>query len=179
MPWLQGQQPLEDNFSDISMSGNWARIIIIYLLCASGATAAVLFMVRRLETALNRSESLYVALKEEAERRLTELQQRRHLERQMNDSARMAALGRVAGGIAHDFNNLLQIISSNAEIASATQNDSVGRESILDLRQACDSAIRLTEQMLTVGGNRAGGDRSFERGGRAPLFYETGTPADA
>ena len=58
VPWLQGRQQLEDSFLDLSVPGNWARMIFVYLLLSSGATASILFIVGRLETALNRSKAL-------------------------------------------------------------------------------------------------------------------------
>jgi nitrogen-specific signal transduction histidine kinase/ActR/RegA family two-component response regulator len=95
-----------------------------------------------------------VALEEEAKRRLTELQQRRSLERQLHAAAKMAALGRMAGGIAHDFNNLLQIISSSAELVDTTQVDSLGKNSIRELKRTCHKAAALTQQMLEAGGKK-------------------------
>jgi signal transduction histidine kinase/CheY-like chemotaxis protein len=154
VPWLQGRPPIEDDLADISLPGNWIRVVVIYGLLSSGATTAILFLVRKLQGALMRSESLYEALEEESDRRLAELQQRQNLERQLDASAKMAALGRMTGGIAHDFNNLMQVISSNAELVDSAQVDSRGKESIREIKRACQKAEDLTDQMLTVGGKR-------------------------
>ncbi|MDA8018589.1 MAG: PAS domain S-box protein [Thermoanaerobaculia bacterium] len=80
------------------------------------------------------------------EERQAELE-RRHLDRQLRDSKKMEAVGRLAGGIAHDFNNLLTIIHGNAEILVQTLDEEEPPE-LTEIRQAAHSAATLTRQLL-------------------------------
>jgi two-component system, cell cycle sensor histidine kinase and response regulator CckA len=90
------------------------------------------------------------AEREQAMRRLTELQ-------------RVEALGMLAGGIAHDFNNLLVGIMSNAELAQrslpASSYASLRLESVL---AASEQAAGLCRQMLAYAGRSRLSKRLFE-----------------
>jgi len=80
--------------------------------------------------------------------RRTQDEQRR-LERQLAESQKMEAIGKLAGGIAHDFNNMLTAILG---YASMIQEDappgSPIREHALQIRRAGESAATLTQKLL-------------------------------
>ena len=67
--------------------------------------------------------------------------QRRVLERQLLQSQKIEAIGRLAGGIAHDFNNLLGVILGHTEILE----ESAGRDRRL---QKSVEAIQSATQLL-------------------------------
>jgi two-component system cell cycle sensor histidine kinase/response regulator CckA len=83
-------------------------------------------------------------------------EQRRALERRMQETQKLESLGVLAGGIAHDFNNLLVGVLSNAELALTAAADPCGmptlRERLHDIRTAARHAAELTNQMLAYSG---------------------------
>ena len=76
------------------------------------------------------------------------------LEEQLQQAAKMEALGVLAGGIAHDFNNLLTTIQGNAEVAltSSSNLDGKMREMLQHIVTASDNAAGLCNQMLAYAG---------------------------
>ena len=81
--------------------------------------------------------------------KISQFLHRKDLERQLRQTTRMEALGRMAGGIAHDFNNLLTVINSWSELLLAqTQTDAKLRRGLLQIKEAGDKAAGLTKQLL-------------------------------
>ncbi|MGJ5813557.1 ATP-binding protein [Paludibaculum fermentans] len=75
-----------------------------------------------------------------------EITERRRLEEQLRQAAKMEAVGQLAGGIAHDFNNLLTVINGYAELVAMRQTD-VGAAAD-EIRKAGERAAALTRQLL-------------------------------
>ena len=78
-----------------------------------------------------------------------DITERRSLERQLLQSQKMDAIGRLAGGVAHDFNNLLGVILGQTELLQADfeNNPSVRRRAeVID--QSARRAAELTKQLL-------------------------------
>lgn len=75
---------------------------------------------------------------------------RERLQRQLIESQRLEALGRLAGGVAHDFNNLLAVILGNVELVLDGFGDGhERREELLQVRDAANRSAALTRQLLT------------------------------
>jgi PAS domain S-box-containing protein len=90
-----------------------------------------------------------------AERKRQE-QERRRLEREVQQAQKLESLGVLAGGIAHDFNNLLVGMLGNAFLAlEHLTSDSQAREHVQKIINASQRASQITHQMLAYSG-RAG-----------------------
>jgi len=71
--------------------------------------------------------------------------------KQLRQSAKMEAVGRLAGGIAHDFNNLLTAIRGYTDIllSEGGPTDASSREDLVEIARAVERASSLTRQLLT------------------------------
>jgi signal transduction histidine kinase/ActR/RegA family two-component response regulator len=81
------------------------------------------------------------------ERRVQDAQ--RQLERQLAESQKMEAIGKLAGGVAHDFNNMLTAILGYASmIHEDAPPKSPIQQQALQIRRAAESAATLTQKLL-------------------------------
>ena len=77
------------------------------------------------------------------------------LEREMQQTRKMAAVGQLAGGVAHDFNNVLVAILGNVALAlSALEPGDDLHDTLLQVRTAARRAASLTEQLLAFSRNQ-------------------------
>jgi len=68
----------------------------------------------------------------------------------LRQSQKMEAVGRLAGGVAHDFNNHLMVIAGYTQLLKDRfGDDPQADKDFQQIQQACESATRLTEQLLT------------------------------
>jgi PAS domain S-box-containing protein len=80
----------------------------------------------------------------------TDITERRDLEEQLRQAAKMEVVGQLAGGVAHDFNNILTAILGYADLIAAELPDADRLlEDVDEIRKAAHRATALTRQLLT------------------------------
>ena len=78
-----------------------------------------------------------------------EMAQRKQLEHQLRQAAKLEAIGRLAGGIAHDFNNLLTVILGYCHVLLERHAvDESQQIDIMEIKKAGERAKSLTQQLL-------------------------------
>lgn len=78
---------------------------------------------------------------------------RRQMERQLQETQKLESLGILAGGIAHDFNNLLVAVLGNASLARAEVATESSVDRLLEhIELAAERAADLVRQLLAYAG---------------------------
>jgi len=79
--------------------------------------------------------------------------ERRKIEKQMQQAQKLESLGVLGGGIAHDFNNLLMGMLGHADLAlTKLPKDTPGRENIEEVVSSAQRAADLANQLLAYSG---------------------------
>jgi PAS domain S-box-containing protein len=83
-----------------------------------------------------------------------DITQRKQLERQLQQSQKMEAIGQLTGGIAHDFNNLLAVIVGNLSLLERLVGDNeAATKRVLTAQKAASRAADLTRRLLAFSSN--------------------------
>jgi len=109
-----------------------------------------------------------VALGYDMTDRLASEHEQERLQRELNQSRKMEALGQLTGGIAHDFNNMLGIIMGYTDLALEQHRDELDNKLktyLENISQATKRAKNLISQMMVFSRN--------DRGKSEPLHLDT------
>jgi two-component system cell cycle sensor histidine kinase/response regulator CckA len=79
---------------------------------------------------------------------MRDITERRALERQLAQSQRLEAIGRLAGGVAHDFNNMLTAIRGYGDLLLKKFPEGGHRRYVEGILNASDRAAQTTQQLL-------------------------------
>ena len=80
---------------------------------------------------------------------LTDISERKRLEEQLRQAAKMEAIGNLVGGVAHDFNNLMTAVIGYSDLLlSLLPSDDPSRKPMGLIRKAGLSAAALTQRLL-------------------------------
>ncbi len=82
--------------------------------------------------------------------------EKEHIQKQLNQSQKMEAVGRLAGGVAHDFNNMLNVISGYTSLAlmKLDPQDPLFQD-LSEIDKAAQRSAELTKQLLTFSRKQA------------------------
>ena len=82
--------------------------------------------------------------------------ERKRLQEQLQNAAKMEAIGRLAGGVAHDFNNILTaIIGYSTMMLNGTSDMNDHRDKLVQINRAAERAASLTRQLLAFSRKQA------------------------
>lgn len=80
---------------------------------------------------------------------IVDITERKHLEEQLRQAAKMEAVGNLVGGVAHDFNNLMTAVIGYGDILlNSLQPDNPQRAAAEAIKRAGETAAALTHRLL-------------------------------
>lgn len=82
---------------------------------------------------------------------LTDLTERKRVEKELANARSMAAIGQLAGLIAHDSNNLLAVISGNLELLDQRIDDDDLHKLVRSAMRAAESSALFNRRLLSMG----------------------------
>src|SRR5262249_1782900 len=86
---------------------------------------------------------------------MLDITRQRQLERDLQDAQQRELIGRLSAGIAQDFHNQLAGIQDLTEkVGAALPADHAARTNLEQVRAAAEQALRLVQQLQTVGPRR-------------------------
>lgn len=128
----------------------------VFAIALTAVQAVVEFTVLR----VREHRLVVVRLIAERERRAREIE----LAGQLEEAARLEALGRLSGGVAHDFNNLLMALLGHAELARprVRTDPAFVERALADIERAAEHGRELTAQLLDFASRRPERPRTLE-----------------
>ncbi len=101
-------------------------------------------------TELRRAEEARIGWELEVQRRVA-AEERAALEEQIQRTARLESLGRLAGGVAHDVNNLLGVIGNYVAVIRRSIPETAVLDDLTEIEKAVRRGSELTRRLLLFG----------------------------
>lgn len=104
-----------------------------------------------------RAEDQLRQLNESLEARVaTEIAERQHAERALQQAQKMESIGQLTGGVAHDFNNLLQVVAGNLQLlAKDVAGNERAERRVGNALAGVSRGAKLASQLLAFGRRQA------------------------
>ena len=148
IPWVLGRQSAPDGFADPTSVMNWTRVLLIFSLFASVTTAAVLFLVNKLETALGDLGELVLRLDAshaEADRAMLAAEvAREEAERANQSKSHFLAM------MSHDLRTPLTAVVGMCEVLRDEDPGQQGDERLTVLEDASRTLLMLVNDILDL-----------------------------
>jgi PAS domain S-box-containing protein len=118
----------------------------LYLKDKNGSLIPFLFIAKSFEQS---SDTFIIGTGIELTEQKKAQEENKKLEKMLNQSQKMQAVGRLAGGIAHDFNNMLGVILGHTELALLeTENNQSLYHRLKEIQTAASHSAEITKQLL-------------------------------
>ncbi len=152
--------------SRAASSRNYILVLGTISLLCTGAFAWI-WSGHRIQTQLRKlNRSLETELDRRYQELVSEADDKRRLELELERKMRHESIGKIAAGVAHDFNNLLTVIQvTNALMESESGSLSTGSQQLLDSsNQAIETAAKIVQQLVAYAGKSLLREQPFEVG---------------
>ena len=137
-------QPLPDWFWDPLQPIVWVRYLLVLATYGGAVAVGLLLTIRGLERTA-------ASLKETLERERQERARLEIVQRELEQSKRLEALGQFAAGIAHDFNNSLSVIMVSATLIQESDVPESVQTLSADIHRSAENGAETVRQLLSLG----------------------------
>ncbi len=154
--WLLRQEPFglthDATWMDVRQPSVVFRYVFTYAVLSCCLTFAVIFVVRRLSLALERTEEALRVAEDATIQARDEAAAKESALLGLVEAQKFEVLAQLAASVAHDFNNSLQVIMANATVLhSSVEPGSELNECAQEVLDMCNESSQVARQLLTLG----------------------------
>jgi len=151
----ENSKKLNEIINEVYLTGEPAQVKDFEVIGKDGATRSIEFSLYRIKDNKNKPAGVRGVVRDVTEIFKAE-REKKKLEKQLQHSQKMEAIGSLAGGIAHDFNNVLMGMQGNASLMLFDIDESHPHyKKIKNIERYVENGSSLTRQLL--GFSKGGG----------------------